>query len=90
MILSLIWILGTQYYLSGQNNPSTEQTCSYRGTNASQQDNAGYTGLHYAARSGHLHIVRLLVQVEESEDMIFCNMDNTNQVRWATFNLGWS
>ena len=42
-----------------------------RGTNASQQDNAGYTGLHYAARSGHLHIVRLLVQVEESKDKFF-------------------
>ena len=34
-----------------------------RGTDASQRDNGGYTGLHYAARSGHLHVVRLLLQV---------------------------
>ena len=34
-----------------------------RGTDASQSDNGGYTGLHYAARAGHLHVVRLLLQV---------------------------
>ena len=36
-----------------------------RGTDASQRDNGGYTGLHYAARSGHLHVVRLLLQVSQ-------------------------
>ena len=34
-----------------------------RGTDVSQRDNGGYTGLHYAARAGHLNVVRLLLQV---------------------------
>merc|ERR1712192_124836 len=33
-----------------------------RGTDVSQRDNGGYTGLHYAARAGHMQVVRLLIK----------------------------